>query len=462
MEHLRDLQRSPAPQVTCDLCTSSDMAVKFCEKCSCNMCEFCGHAHQKQRKTSLHQLVSLEQVKPSLHAGGIQVGVAGGVARVSLMEVRCCNMHTEQELELFCKSCDTPLCKECAKQSHTHHTLLPLDEASVQRIQVIKNLVSQAKPLTASLTESVRNIEYLLTSIQERSEATSEEIIMFVSSHMRALQEHKRSLLQQLDAAKKQKESTLRVQATHLKEVLSELHRGCEEATRVMESGASSLAFDSRVPVISKLQELVSSKLDTTAKEDDYLHFHARAAAEERSGFPMFGLLDSRGPSAAYTTAEGEGLHAAREGKTAQVRVTVHDRFKQRREGGGDKVEASMTGPDGEVVYVFVSNSEDGSYLLSYTPASLGEHVLAVLVGGKHIRGSPFQMSVVRRRNDGHAGVFHCCTFCSTEGKKHIRCGCGGTMPGGYSGCGHGHPGHPGRRHWSCCGNTVETSDCLQ
>lgn len=32
---------------------------------------------------------------------------------------------------------------------------------------------------------------------------------------------------------------------------------------------------------------------------------------------------------------------------------------------------------------------------------------------------------------------------------------------GGFKGCGHGHKGHPGRPHWSCCGNTAEKSECL-
>ncbi|KAF4525657.1 hypothetical protein B566_EDAN001257 [Ephemera danica] len=66
-----------------------------------------------------------------------------------------------------------------------------------------------------------------------------------------------------------------------------------------------------------------------------------------------------------------------------------------------------------------------------------------------------------------HSGIFHCCTFCSSNGNKEISCGCGGKMPelmmavpGGYRGCGHGHTGHPGRRHWSCCGSVLESSEC--
>ncbi|XP_076626566.1 uncharacterized protein LOC143344413 [Colletes latitarsis] len=60
-----------------------------------------------------------------------------------------------------------------------------------------------------------------------------------------------------------------------------------------------------------------------------------------------------------------------------------------------------------------------------------------------------------------HTGIYHCCTFCSSGGKKEAVCGCGGTMPGGYRGCGHGHNEHPGVSHWSCCGSILRHGRCL-
>ncbi|XP_017755436.1 PREDICTED: uncharacterized protein LOC108547426, partial [Eufriesea mexicana] len=60
-----------------------------------------------------------------------------------------------------------------------------------------------------------------------------------------------------------------------------------------------------------------------------------------------------------------------------------------------------------------------------------------------------------------HTGIYHCCTFCSSGGKKEATCGCGGIIPGGYKGCGHGHIGHPGVHHWSCCGSILRYGRCL-
>ncbi|CAD6216332.1 GSCOCG00004485001-RA-CDS [Cotesia congregata] len=65
-------------------------------------------------------------------------------------------------------------------------------------------------------------------------------------------------------------------------------------------------------------------------------------------------------------------------------------------------------------------------------------------------------------RGKNHPGVFHCCTFCSSGGKKETMCFCQGTMPGGYRGCGHAYFGHPGVKHWSCCGSTDRNSSCTQ
>lgn len=73
-------------------------------------------------------------------------------------------------------------------------------------------------------------------------------------------------------------------------------------------------------------------------------------------------------------------------------------------------------------------------------------------------QGSPF--NIIAHTLRPHSGVFHCCVFCSNRGSKSMTCACDGKMAGGYRGCGHGHAGHPGRRHWSCCASTLESSEC--
>ena len=451
-------------QIDCDLCIGNELAMSRCENCRINLCEFCTRAHQKQRKTSFHRMFILED-EPVAICNETDLGLAGGKCvqkkvSVSGRKILYCEVHSEEVVKSYCDDCEIPLCDECISLNHTQHNRSSLLEANVQYSELLRGLLSRARPLATSLHESIKNIGFISSSIQERTQSISDEIIDFISSQMKVLQEHKRLLLLQLDAVKNQKANTLMMQLSDLNTTLCELETSCNIAQQALDEGIPSVVFSESKPIASRLEEIVTAKQELSPKEDNYIQFHGHLPAQQCNGFPMFGVLDSKGPSAAQTIVKGEGLHKAWEGKSTRLKIVVHDRYKQRREIGGDKIEASMVNKRGVVVYMFIKDCKDGSYDISYIPESIGGYQLSLLVEGKHIKGSPFVVNVLPNINK-HSGVFHCCTYCSSGGKKHVKCGCGSAMPGGYSGCGHGRPGHPGCHHWSCCGNTRENSDCL-
>lgn len=371
-----------------------------------------------------------------------------------------CKVHTEQELTLFCESCETPVCKECTSKEHNDHAFLPLEDASLQYTEILQGLVNKTKPLVAQLNESMKNIEFLLSNIQERAEVVADEICDSIDTQMRALHEHKRFLLSRLHAIKMKKEDTLEHQLEEVKKIVDEVTVGCSEANKALRHGQAPEMFTKNAPLVSRLEQLVNSKHSYAPQEDDCIKFCPNHPAGQIRGYSMSGVLYDRGPSSSHCVLNGEGLFVARQRKMASFTLTVLDRFDERRVMGGDRVEANVQSSDGSFVKTSVVDKGDGDYYISYMPEAVGEHRISVLVEGKHVKGSPFSL-VVHPKGKKHRGIFHCCTFCSSEGKKHVKCGCGGTMPGGYSGCGHGHPGHPGSYHWSCCGLTAEKSECL-
>ncbi len=273
------------------------------------------------------------------------------------------------------------------------------------------------------------------------------------------MQEHKRLLLSELGAIKTQKVNVLRQQQEELLEMFDSVSTLSNIASTALKEHSSTAIFITNQPVISELETIIGSDKDLTPREDDYIHYHPNSPGIEIKGFKMLGTLDSRGPSAAHSVAEGGGLFEAQLGEIASFRVTVNDRFKQRRINEDDSVECKIQARDGSLVSPIIKNLRKGVIQFSYAPKTSGEHSVSVLIQGKHIRSSPFIIDVLPKGGK-HSGVFHCCSWCSSSGKKHVRCGCGSRMPGGYSGCGHGHPGHPGCKHWSCCGSRRENSDC--
>uniref|UniRef100_A0A1A8R6R5 Tripartite motif containing 45 n=1 Tax=Nothobranchius rachovii TaxID=451742 RepID=A0A1A8R6R5_9TELE len=128
---------------------------------------------------------------------------------------------------------------------------------------------------------------------------------------------------------------------------------------------------------------------------------------------------------------------------------------------GGEQVLVSIVHKEKKncAVETVVVDNADGTYSVSYKPEEPGPYSVWVCVKAQHVKGSPFLLNVKEFRH--HGGTFHCCSFCSSGGAKEALCGCAGTMSGGFKGCGHGHKGHPGKPHWSCCGSTTEKSECL-
>ena len=448
VQNLQYLQNEPSQSQICDLCTDNETAVSHCEICCCYLCEFCEQAHKRQRLTSDHPVVPVEGGSPKLPFESPN------------HHPELCEVHPNEHLKLYCETCEIPVCQECSVEDHQDHALLPLEDVNMQYSEIIQNLLTRTKPVVSGLKESMLNIEFLLGNVQERADVVANEICDSIDARMRALQDHKRSLLNQLDAIKQHKESTLEFQYERLKKVFDEVNVHRSQAHKAQQEGNPANVFALNVPIAARLEELIGMKHGYHPEEDDYIQFCPSLPGGQCRGFDMFGVLDARGPSAAHSVVEGEGLFEARQRRMASFMVTVHDRYGQQRLTGGDRVEAQMQSRTGAIVNTTVLDNGDSTYLVSYTPESHGEHRLSVLIDGKHVRASPFVVNV-RPKQKKHRGTFHCCTFCSSGGKKHVRCGCGGTMPGGYSGCGHGHPGHPGCWHWSCCGSTAEKSECV-
>lgn len=59
---------------------------------------------------------------------------------------------------------------------------------------------------------------------------------------------------------------------------------------------------------------------------------------------------------------------------------------------GEGQLMAAVDNPSGAHTDTLVTDNEDGTYSVSYTPFEEGIHTLSVKFGGDHIPGSPFKV----------------------------------------------------------------------
>lgn len=437
--------------VLCDLCSDSD-AGKRCEVCCVNLCDFCSQAHRRQKRTSSHSIQTLQELKSQ-----------GRLTRPIL-----CSLHPGQELRLFCEPCDLTVCLECAATFHREHHCSSTHEVISRYGDRIRDLlVRSLKPRLARLEESLRRVDTSQEAMQARTDTLAGEIRTFARAYASAVEAHCCSLLRSLDDLRTQRRNQLQLQKAQLQQALSDVRGGVEFTERLLMCGSDAEILTAKGVTMRRLVNLVESGFDpqpSTVASDNAssICFLPQESAGEVEGFPVVGAIHAKTVDPSKCTIQGEGVERGCEGQRGKFTLVCRDTSGEQMGRGGDPVMVSIVHREkkGCSVEASVVDNSDGSYCVSYSPAEAGLYSVWVCVKAQHVQGSPFVLNV-KRKLRRHSGIFHCCSFCSSGGSKEARCGCTGTMPGGFKGCGHGHKGHPGKPHWSCCGSVMEASECV-
>ncbi|KAI1885161.1 hypothetical protein AGOR_G00217340 [Albula goreensis] len=435
-------------QLVCDLCNEGD-AEKRCAVCNVNLCEFCCQAHRRQKKTSSHLVQHLQDLKAQ-----------GRLSRPVL-----CPLHPGEEVRLFCDSCDLALCRECAVAGHRDHQCGYARDVVHRHGDRIRQLLRCVHPRLRQLEEALRTVERSQDALQARAEGVAREVERFCAEYVRAVEAHCQTLLGQVEAVRAQRRAQLHLQRAQLEQALADARTGVDFSERLLTCGTEVEILSAKSVVARRLATLAEDSRYpnlTFTVDDGNLSFLRQERAGEVGGYPVFGVIHAKTVDPSKCIIQGEGLQRGREGQRGEFTLVCRDSSGELMGKGGEAVLVSIVHKDKKdcVVESTVVDNGDGSYSVSYTPREPGPYSVWVCVKAQHVKGSPFVL-VVRKKFRRHRGTFHCCSFCSSGGMKEARCGCGGSMPGGYHGCGHGHKGHPGKPHWSCCGSVLEGSECM-
>ncbi|XP_038063603.1 tripartite motif-containing protein 45-like [Patiria miniata] len=435
-------------ETICDLCTDNAKAVSRCMECMVNVCGFCIQAHKRQRKTANHSVLSLHEAR------------CQGAA--SLSSPVMCPKHPQEELKMYCETCDQSVCRDCCLVQHREHLVEYSEDVVHHHKRVLENLVARLQPHVQAIGGGINSINRSEVSIADRSTELHHDINSYFDNYIQALQAHRRSLLSHVSKVGEGRIKSLQVHRLQLQQLLRDMQHSCNVTTHALSDSNSQEVLALKPTLGHRLSELNHVSYQCTPRVDNALRFKSRAKAGRVNGYEVHGMLEVKqlDPLKCYVT--GEGVHEARQGMISEFLLIIQDIDGQPYNKGGEDVRATLAVETvrNRVLNCSIFDEDDGSYRIEYTPQVHATHMLCVFLDGQHVKGSPFRVTVHEGWRE-HAGIWHCCTFCSSEGSRQATCACGGKMPGGFKGCGHGHPGHPGKWHWSCCALTKQDSECI-
>uniref|UniRef100_T1JA00 B box-type domain-containing protein n=1 Tax=Strigamia maritima TaxID=126957 RepID=T1JA00_STRMM len=394
-------------RVSCDVCTYKSPVTSRCEECCHVLCMFCTEAHRRQRKTSHHRIVKLND-----ETGDKEVN-----KKFASLQ---CPLHVDEGLKLFCEDCLTTVCCVCADETHRNHSCRFATDVSDHQISRFQDEMIQLQQYVETIKKCIETLGPTAAKFDLKVTQTTEEVNEFIDSYIRILQLHRQNLLNEIKNVEKQKKEFFVLQKIQLQQTVEDLETSFRFSEELLQIGSDVEILSLLSVVLQRFHELESINNNGKKKDDDVVMLD-KSQCVRVNGIPLQGSILTRSPPLFKFIVKG----------------------------------------DGRCIPVQITNYKNGLHRICFYPMISGFFLLHITSFSEPIQGSPFLVPI-KSKWKMHSGKFHCCSFCSSNGSKVAVCACGGSMPGGYKGCGHGHRNHPGHKHWSCCGKRIENSECTR
>ena len=334
---------------------------------------------------------SLLEIKESFK--GLEFPSSSPVKAIS--SATYCSEHPEEELKLYCGTCDDVICFHCALKGNKHHShdYELLHKAYENYMKEMTPSLELVKKQLAAINGSLAGLDTCCGKIHDQKAAIEADIIHTVAKLHKDLEVRKTELIHQLHQITQMKLKDLQVQKDQLETIAVRLHSclefmdhtGCKKEVLVMKSG-----------LINQVKELT-----TTIKPDD-LEPNAKADMEFSTSenitelFRDFGKISAANvidPSKSHATGKGIQVAVAGEISRAVLQTvnfknqpcTTNINFPE------CELESELTGAKTRGT---ITKESQGHYQILYRPAIKGPHQLHLKINGRPINGSPFQVMV--------------------------------------------------------------------
>lgn len=280
---------------------------------------------------------------------------------------------------------------------HVGHSFIYLQDAIDDSRTVTVKLLAEAKAGMKAIEESLKVTQGMAERVELRSQAVSADIRNITRRHMAVLEERERDLLRRVEKIRQVKGKSLHLQMDDLKMGLMTLSRTVESVESVLNTGRDIDILKTKESMVKELQRLRSLRGHLQPHEDDSILFTPPDAALNVA-ISKLGFITSSA-YAPNCVAVGDGLKRALKGKLSIFIIQAKDHLGEQRVVGGDPIECVIQSPDGAMFRTEVVDRQNGTYSVSYRPPAEGQHIISVMINGKHIHESPFNVNVSCGRN---------------------------------------------------------------
>ncbi|CAB4010685.1 tripartite motif-containing 45-like [Paramuricea clavata] len=358
-----------AKKIVCDSCDSEDAAQSRCNECAVFLCQFCTEFHKRSRLMKHHELMTMEQLKSN---PGPQ----------NIAEKIRCPKHKQKAIKLFCKTCQTTICRDCIIVDHRQHEYGFVEEVAVEEKRHLQSNLNEVKQRKGRVAQGIVNLKKFNEGLEAKKNSTISEISQHFDQIVKAVESRRREMMERATSITNFKQKQIHAQLEVLEVALASCESSIEFTEQAFKNGNDVQILSMEKYILQSLEQLKAVKDQTKPCVTEDMRFIIPSSVQEKKKELLIDYdvdVTVANPESC-TTSFKETKATFNPGKQYSITLICHDKNNRRLRYGGQDIKPSFTGM--EVSDVAVTDNKDGSYTISFCPRQGGMLKFEVSIDG--------------------------------------------------------------------------------
>ena len=128
----------------------------------------------------------------------------------TIAEKMRCSKHKDEMIKLFCKTCQTTICRDCTIVDHQGHKYEFVEEVAVDEKQKINEDLNRVKERKTRVVEGIVNLRKFNESLDAKKKSTISEIHQHFDELTKAMEYQKQEMVEKATSLTNSKQKQVR------------------------------------------------------------------------------------------------------------------------------------------------------------------------------------------------------------------------------------------------------------
>lgn len=206
-------------KIVCESCDREDPAQTRCKECGMFLCRYCTEFHKRSLSMKYHELLTIEQLR------------SGDNKPQNFAEKIRCAKHKDEVLKLFCKTCQTTICRDCTIVDHRQHEYGFVEDVAAEEKQKIYDDLGLVKHRRERLAQGIEDLKKFKESLDGVNASVISDISQLFDEIVKVVETRKRELVEKATSLTNKKQNKIDEQV----EVLETALASCESSIKFTE-----------------------------------------------------------------------------------------------------------------------------------------------------------------------------------------------------------------------------------